>query len=66
MPFRFLLIAMLLAFALPARAQTPEAAEINALVKQVDALYAQGRYSEASALTERIVKAAERLLGNGG
>jgi CHAT domain-containing protein/tetratricopeptide (TPR) repeat protein len=56
------LVAMLLA-AIPARAQTPEAAEINSLVREVDALYAQGHYSDASERTERIVKAAERLLG---
>src|SRR5215510_4208060 len=60
--FCFPLVAMLLG-AIPARAQTPEAAEINSLVREVDALYAQGHYSDASERTERIVKAAERLLG---
>jgi hypothetical protein len=56
--FCFPFIAMLLA-AIPARGQTPEGAEINALVREVDALYAQGHYSDASERTERIVNAAE-------
>lgn len=56
-----LLVGLMLAASKPAGAQS--LAEASALNEQVDRLYGQGRYSEATPLAQRVVRIREAALG---
>ena len=58
-----LMMAMFLAMSGPMGAQAQSAADIDALNKQVVQLYGQGKYAEATAIAQRALTLAERVLG---
>ena len=58
----FLMVAML-AIAAPAGAQAQGAADLDALNKQVVQLLGQDNYKEATAIAEKALAVAERVLG---
>ena len=61
--FVFILIAAILATVAPSTAQAQGADEITALNQQVIQLHGQGKYAEATTISERLLSLAERALG---
>ncbi len=56
-------IAILLTTPVPMTVQAQGAADIDALNKQINQLYGQGKYAEATVIAQRALTLAERVLG---